>query len=623
MNPTPVLFPFILLFGNFPVFSQDTLPVPLNIQKAVNTGSRTMNGMPGNKYWQNRADYSIRVSFNPSSRLISGTESILYVNNSPDTIRSLLFKLYPNVYQKGAIRDSPVKPQDLMDGVVLSNLKIDQVNHSIREIPEGTNLRIPISNLLPGHSLRVALEFSYILNKTSHNRTGAVDSSSFFIAYFFPRIAVYDDIDGWNNNPYTGAQEFYNDFCHFSVTVTVPDNYLVWATGDLKNKEEVLQQTYIKRLAEAEESNSVIKIIDSSEQAARNVTLHHTVNIWKFEADDVTDFVFATSNHYCWNACSVEVDHSTKKRTRVDVAFNPLHSDYYPVIDFARKTVDLMSYQFPKWPFPYPHETIFDGLDQMEYPMMVNDNPLENKADAITLTIHEIFHTMFPFYTGINETKYGWMDEGWATISEWLLSAMIDSSIKDKYGMEAYNFYAGKELDLPVTTLSTQLTEISLFLNSYPKPALGYLFVKDMLGDSVFLNALHNYISNWKGKHPGPLDFFNSMNQGSRKNINWFWKRWFYDEGYPDLAFGKVSKSGAICLVEVLSIGTKPVPVDLTIYFEDHTTQFIHRDISCWQTGNRQIQISFTAEKKISKLILGSLYIPDVNSKDNEYTWPQ
>jgi Peptidase family M1 domain len=624
MKSIRTLFSFIILLGTYRGISQNTLPVPLNIQKAINNGSRTVTGLPGSKYWQNSADYYIEVSFNPSNRLVSGTESILYLNNSPDTISNLSFKLYPNVYQKGAIRSTPVKPPDLIDGVILSNLMIDHLKHSIKEIPEGTDLRIPISNLLPGHTLRVALDFSYTLNKTSHNRTGAVDSSSFFIAYFFPRIAVYDDIDGWNNNPYNGSQEFYNDFCHFSVAISVPDNYMVWATGELKNKEEVLSQKYIKRIKEAEESNTVVKIIDSSEQAARDITLHHPANIWKFEADHVTDFVFATSDHYCWNACSIEVDHASKRRTRVDVAFNPLHKDYYPVIDFARKTVDLMSYHLPKWPFPYPHETVFDGLDQMEYPMMVNDNPLESRQDAITLTIHEIFHTIFPFYMGINETKYGWMDEGWATISEWLLAPMIDSSIKDDYGMDSYNFYAGKELDLPITTLTTELTETSLYLNSYPKPALGYLFVKDMLGDSVFLNGLHYYLSHWNGKHPGPLDFFYSMNQGSGKNMDWFWKRWFYDDGYPDLAFGKVSKLGTTCQVEVLSVGTKPVPVDLTIFFDDHTTRLIHRDISYWETGNRQILISFPMEnKKISKLKLGGLYVPDVNKKDNEYTWPQ
>jgi hypothetical protein len=595
--------------------------VPLNIEQAIQKGSRSASGVPGNKYWQNNGDYAIQVSFDPLTRLVKGTEHITYYNNSPDTLRQLHFKLYPNIYQKGAVRATPLKPPDLMDGVSLANLMIDQVSHPVKTIPEGTELRVAISNLLPGHSLQVSLDFSYPLNMSSHLRTGAIDSTAFFIAYFFPRIAVYDDIDGWNNNPYIGSQEFYNDFCHFSVTITVPDNYIVWATGDLKNKEEVLGQKYINRIVDAERSNGVVSVIDSSDLATRDITRHNRFNTWKFEAADVTDFVFAISNHYLWSSSSVEVDPVSKRRTRVDAAFNPAHTDDREIIDFARKTVELMSFRFPKWPFPYSHETVFDGLDQMEYPMMVNDNPLTNHADAVTLTDHEIFHTMFPFYMGINETKYGWMDEGWATIGEWLLSPMIDSSIRDEYGMEAYNKTAGKEVDLPIITLTTQLTGVAAFLNSYPKPAMGYLYVKDMLGDSAFFKGLHFYISHWMGKHPIPLDFFYSMNTGSGKNLNWFWKRWFYDDGYPDLAFGPVKKTMAEYRVMVESIGNKPVPVDLTIFFKDNTTQKIHRNISCWEKGNRSILLTFSSQKQVLKMQLGSLYVPDINPKDNEYLW--
>jgi hypothetical protein len=217
-----------------------------------------------------------------------------------------------------------------------------------------------------------------------------------------------------------------------------------------------------------------------------------------------------------WYASSLVVDPSTQRRARVDAIFNPAHHDYFRVIDFARRTVELMSYTFPAWPYPYPHETVFDGLDQMEYPMMVNDNPLEDRADEIELTDHEIFHTMFPFYMGINETKYGWMDEGWATIGEWLLSTIIDSTIEpDDYGMDAYDYSANYDFDLPITTLSSQQNSDSYFLNSYVKPAMGYLYVKDMLGDELFKKALHYYIQQWHGKHPMPLDFFNCMNAGS------------------------------------------------------------------------------------------------------------
>jgi Peptidase family M1 domain len=617
---------YILISLNFllsadSAFAQVTLPVPINIEEAITKNSRAANGLPGDRYWQNKADYAIQVNFNPLTRLVSGTEQITYYNNSPDTLAQLLFKLYPNIYQKGSIREMMVKPEDLTDGVSLANLLIDNKSHAVKPIPSGTNLAVPISKLSPGNTLKISLDFSYTLNKGSHIRTGAIDSAAFFIAYFFPRIAVYDDIDGWNRFPYVGPQEFYNDFCHFLVSVTVPDKYVVWATGDLKNKEDVLSQKYITRISAAEKSDGITTIIDSSDLAAGDITLHRTTNTWKFEASNVTDFVFATSNHYLWNSSSLEVDPSVKRRTRVDAVFNPAHKDYRDVITFARKTVEYMSYRFPGWPYPYPHETVFDGLDQMEYPMMVNDNPLVDKSETIELTDHEIFHTMFPFFMGTNETKYGWMDEGWATIGEWLLSPMIDSSIADEYGMAAYERSAGREADMPIMTLTTNLNGFSSFTNTYPKPALGYLFIKDMLGDSVFFNGLHYYIKNWNGKHPIPIDFFNAMNTGSGKNMNWFWKKWFYDDGFPDLAFGDVRKTGNDYSVVINSIGTKPVPVDLTIYFQDGTTQKIHRDISCWENGERKTQLNFTTSKKAVKMKLGSLYVPDINKKDNDYVF--
>jgi len=220
---------------------------------------------------------------------------------------------------------------------------------------------------------------------------------------------------------------------------------------------------------------------------------------------------------------------------------------------------------------------------------------------------------------GINETKYGWMDEGWATIGEWLISPMIDTSIKDDYGVAPYEKNANTEIDLPIKTLSTQLSGTAYFLNSYPKPAFGYLYVKDMLGDSLFTKALHYYIEQWHGKHPMPYDFFNCMNIGSGKNLNWFWKRWYFDDGAPDVAISNITHNGNAYQVTVSAKGTKPIPVNLTIYFSDKTTQKIHRDVSCWQNGNSSIMRSLNTNKKIKKLELGSLYVPDIEKKNNIY----
>ncbi len=613
------LFFSFLLLCTVKISAQTNLYIPRNIQTTYDKSTRTLQGMPGKNYWQNSANYKIDVTFDPVTRLLVGNVQINYTNNSPDTLNEVWFKLYPNLYKKGTPSLSKISPADLGDGIIIDTLKIGGQIPSTSPKINGTNMVVESQTILPHQSVSFSIQYHYILNKGSHIRTGEIDEGSNFVAYFFPRIAVYDDIDGWNKNPYLGTQEFYNDFCNFKVSISVPKGFAVWATGELTNCNEVYAANICERIAQAEKSNDVINVIDSADLVNKNITANNATNTWLFNATNVTDFVFALSDHYLWKATSVVVDSVTNRRTRVDVAFNAAHKDFYEVIDFASKTVHAMSHQFPKWPFPYSHETVFDGLDQMEYPMMVNDNPVDNREDAITLTDHEIFHTMFPFYMGTNETKYGWMDEGWATLGEWLISSIIDSSIQDEYGMKPYEKAAGKEIDLPIITPTTQLFNEAMFLNSYPKPALGYLFVKDFLGDSLFNKALHYYISQWQGKHPMPYDFFNCINFASGKNLNWFWKKWFFDSGFPDLAISKVTHKANQFTVQITSRGNKPVPVDLAILYADGTKEMIHRNISTWQTGNKVMTLNFRAKSVIKTLELGSLYVPDVNKKDNTY----
>lgn len=591
------------------------LPIPLNIKSAYEKNTRSSSGKPGIKYWQNSADYTINVTYDPDSRYLSGTEEINYINNSPDTLTEIIFKLYPNIYKKGTVRDMPVEAPDLTDGVTIENIQLDgnTKNFTIK----GTNMFIPYTIVLPGQQIHLSIKYNYTVNQSSHIRTGEIENGSAFIAYFFPRIAVYDDIDGWNRNEYIGSQEFYNDFCNFNLAVTVPNNYLVWATGDLQNCSEVLTEKYCERLQSTEKNDAIVFIVDENDLKAGNITRQNEFNTWKFTATNVTDVAFALSNHYVWNSTSLVVDKKTGRRTRVDAVFNTRHKDYFDAIDVSGKTVELISYKFPAWPFPYNHETVFDGLDQMEYPMMVNDNPVASKFELITLVDHEIFHTMFPFYMGINETKYGWMDEGWATIGEWLLSPMIDSTVIDDYGMARYEKNAGKEIDAPIISLTTLLTGETFTNNSYEKPALGYLYIKDLLGDELFFKALHYYIQQWHGKHPMPLDFFNCMNTGSGKNLNWFWKSWFYDVGYPDLAINKVTVAEKNKQVVIERKGSKPVPIDITVLYEDGSRQKFHRSIAVWEKNNKTVTINFTSVKKIKQLNLGSLYIPDVNKNDN------
>lgn len=600
------------------VFAQQPLPAPAEIQQAYTNGTRELSGKPGKKYWQNTADYDLDINFNPDSRVLKGTANIVYKNNSPDVLKEIWFKLYPNIYKKGSPREAKMNDRDLGEGVQISALTINGKTIPANAlITEGTNMHTAAA-VAPGQSVKVKVTYTYILNKGSHLRTGEVDEGSHFVAYFFPRIAVYDDVDGWNKYPYLGDAEFYNDFCNFKAAVTIPKNYVLWATGDLLNANAVFNKKIADRLSLAEKVDSVVNVITPEDLAANAVTnTSQDFNTFRYEAKNVTDFVFATSNHYLWKSSSLVVDPKTQRRTRVDAAFNPIHKDYYEVIDFARKTVHAMSYDFPKWPFPYAHETIFDGLDQMEYPMMVNDNPVDKRENSITLTVHEIFHTMFPFYMGINETKYGWMDEGWATIGEWQIAPKIDTAMVDEYGIKPAASTSGTKYDTPIMTLTPDLKGSGSFTNSYPKPALGYLYVKDYLGEELFTQALHHYIDNWKGKHPMPFDFFYSMNTGSGKNMDWFWKRWFFDDGETDLGVIAADKTADGYAVKIENKSHKPMPVDLTLSYEDGSTEKLHNSIGVWEKGDQVITLSIKTSKKLNKVVLGSTYVPDKYSDNN------
>ncbi|HKR06552.1 MAG TPA: M1 family metallopeptidase [Bacteroidia bacterium] len=613
----------IFLFLSANSFAQQ-LYIPRNIQKAFDKNTRAADGKPGKNYWQNFADYDLKIKFNPKSRLIEGTEYITYYNNSPDTLDQLVIRNYPDFFKRGGIRDWGIEPEDEGRGLTIEKLMIDdsffdasEKNENVQR--DGTNMTVKC-HILPKHASKLEIKWSYILNKGSHVRTGQVDEGSHFIAYCFPRIAVYDDVTGWDENKYLGNNEPYFDFGNFNAEVTVPKNYVVWATGELQNADEVFKEVIVQKMNEAKASEKSLFVIDSLDLENKNVTAENKWNTFKFKAVNVPDFAFGTSDHYLWQASSMIVDSSSKRGAIINTVFNKTHKDYFYVHDFSRKTVEVMSYDFPGVPYPYPHITVFDGLDQMEYPMMVNDNPVSDRAENITLTDHEIFHTLFPFYMGINQTKYAWMDEGWATIAEWYISSKIDSALHDTYGVDDVREISGTENDVPLIIPATENKE-SYFVNAYPKPALVYWYLKDMLGEGLFRKSIQSYISSWNGKHPLPWDFFNSINTASGLDLNWFWKAWFYDYGTIDLGIKNVVAKDSSYDVIVEMKGNKPVPVYLNIEFTDGSKKIVHQSALVWKNMNKEVTIPIHESKSISKIRLENIYVPDTNQKDNVFSF--
>lgn len=602
-----------------------TLFTNTNFQKAVASGTRTENGIPGKNYWQNRADYNMQISFDPVTQELKGTEIISYLNNSPDSLKEMIIRLYPDLYKKGVERLSHIADKDLTDGVQITYFKIgDEVISDFSDRNKAfhvnTNLIIkPDKPVLPHSETQLEINWNYKVNTGSPVRTGMVDSGSYFIAYFFPRIAVYDDIDGWDTWSYNGAQEFYNDFGNFNVSIQLPKGYVVWATGNRENAAENFSQNILNKINKASSSNKIIFVIDSTDYSQNKVFRENASGVWKFNATHVTDFAFALSNHYLWEASAVVVDSSTGRRTVAEAAFNPVHKDYFDVADQARQTVYYASHYYPKYPFPFPHITVFDGTDQMEYPMMVNDNPLPNRKDAVQLTTHEIFHSYFPFFMGTNETQDSWMDEGWATIGESVISPLMGEPEDDGiFSKTRFVKVSGTDQNVPLITNTKLYSGLAYLANSYGKPGVCYYVLQQLLGDELYFKGLHYYMNTWNGKHPNPYDFFYSFNKGTNKNLNWFWKKWFFGWDYPEMSVTVKSQKTGNAIAVVKNTGGLPLPVVLTIQTNNGKTIEKKYSPAVWEKGQKIFSVTLPVSfKNLDSVVLGTNLIPDKFQDNN------
>ncbi len=617
---------FILIITSNCYAQGGTFFIPINIQKAYAKKTRSEDGTPGIVYWQNRADYRMNIAFDPKSLLLAGEETITYSNNSPDTLRHLIFHLFPNMFKKGNMRDTDIDPADESEGVIVDKIAVNGKDVSIASTNElvyieHTLLRLRLTTpLKPQKNISVDIRWHYTLNRNSHIRTGAVDSTSFFIAYFFPRIAVYDDVDGWNYYKYTNDSEFYNDFGNFDVSVTMPKNYLVWATGILKNPEEILSEKYLNRYKAVSQSNIIMHIVDTSDLKQGGFT-NQTANTWKFKAENVTDFAIGTSDHYLWDATSIVVDPKTGRKTFLDVAYNKDSKDFYKVISIARQSVELMCSSFPGVPFPFPKETIFNGLSEMEYPMMVNDRSYDDDIHGtIDLTAHEIFHSYFPFFCGFNEVRYAWMDEGITSFATYQFVSAMDPGYAQVCFIDEYRPDIGTNLDLPVFANSSSLKRPVYDYLSYPKSALFFIYLKDVLGEEMFRKSFQEFINRWNGKHPLPYDLFNTISTVSGQDISWLVKPWIFEYGYVDLAVKEITEKNDKYSIIIERKGSYPAPVNLKVSYEDGMTETIHHSAAIWKNGGVTYNIEKSVYRKIKKVELLDEFEIDVNPSNDSFT---
>lgn len=618
------LIVFLLFFvpAEFSVHAQN-LYWPRDVKKAYKNETRSNDGWPGKKYWQNTGRYKITVTALPPGRNIRGSEQISYINNSPDTLQVLVFKFIQNIHKPGAPRLGTADPDYLTDGVHVDAFSINgepQTWHNHENSPTVQYAELP-QPLLPQDSVQLSFDWHFQISLKS-GREGMIDSTTYYLAYFYPRVAVYDDYNGWDELDHNDALEFYNDFNDYVLNVKVPRNYIVWATGNLQNANEVLQPVYAHRLNESMKADRKIEIANTQDIAAKNITKQNEVNTWTFAYNGISDVALGLSDHYVWDASSVVVDEKANRRASAQAAYNDTAKDFHRMVEFEQNVLSYLSTKWPDVAYPFPKMTVFQGYAGMEYPMMANDETYRDFNFSRFVAEHEISHTWFPFYMGINETRYGFMDEGWATTFELLYNRAVMSkdSADEFYKQFRINGWIhddNADADLPIITPGENLSGRTLGNNEYGKPSLAYLSLKDLLGDDLFKKCLQGFMERWHGKHPIPWDFFYTFNAISGQNLNWFWNAWFFHNNYIDLAAGAVQKRGDDYQVSIRNIGGFPVPVDLQVNFTDGSTQRIHKSPAIWMADQKQAYITVSSKKTVHSVQLVTDIFMDADESNN------
>ena len=629
---------FLFLF-TIVLQSQEVLYMPREFRKAYQNKTRSFTGKPGENYWQNIVVYKIDVEVVPNSWDIIGKANIRYANNSSDSLHRIYIKLHPNHYKKGGLRANEVPVENLTNGMQIKELTINETKVALSKANKSTNLapenidktnsfgeitttegssylRLNLTNPIPPKSIiQMSILWKTQMPSVYVNRMGAYDGKSAFVGYWYPQIAVYDDIDGWDSSEYTGAQEYYTDYSDYYVNITVPSSYTIAATGNLLNPEQVFDIKTIKKYKASKKSTDVVTVLEGNQLEKSN-----TKKTWQFKAKHVRDFAFGLSNNFKWIGQSVQLKSKAVSSNLIYDVKDEKYAD--GVLEIQKKSLIYLSEEFPGIPYPYDVFTTYMGVpefDGMEFPMMANNGLSKNKKSNTYMTFHETSHTFFPHLVGVNEIKYSWMEEGWATFFtikfiQDLYKGTPDENRQLKSTMRGYLANAGKQWESPLIAPTNHLTiRKGHFQLSYRKPAFMLLALENLLGKSVFKKCLKAYIKRWEGKHPTPYDFMFTFNDVSNKNLNWFWTKWIFEYGYADVALKEIKNS----TLTIDNIGGLPVPVKLKIVYADGTSEITRKTAELWKENTQTVYLNISRKNQIKSIDLISDTFPDINTKNN------
>jgi hypothetical protein len=575
---------------------------------------RSSNGAPGPDYWQQRADYTITASLDTTTTQVAGAVQIRYTNNSPDTLRYVWLQVDQNLYRSGS-KGSALFPADSRWGVRGFEGGYDladvQVNGAaVQPKINDTMMRLDLPTPLSPHGGNATISMRYTFRVPEHgsDRMGR-DSALYELAQWFPRMAVYDDVRGWNTDPYLGQGEFYLEFGNVDYAVTVPAGYTVAGSGVLQNPEQVLTAEQRRRLALASRSADVVRIISEAEAKARVTPGTKT---WRFRAVNVHDVAWAAAPDFRWDATSWN-----GVLAQAYYEFPKAGKAWESAAEQTQWTIRHYSETF--FPFPYPQATSVAGpVGGMEYPMFVMVHYGSADPASIFGTInHEHGHEWFPMIVGSNERRYAWMDEGFNTyLNVFANEARYPGQNAYSGDLKNWADAVARHIDSPLMTAPDNIDAAALGAIGYRKPAVVLLTLRNhVIGAESFDAAFRQYIRNWAFKHPTPGDFFRSIENATGEDLSWFWKSFFYTNDVLDIGVDGVTQrttdGQAYATISLRRMTSVPFPVRLRVAYSDGTTQDFTVPVNIWARGDR-----FKAILAVRGTVTGVRLWPDPSVPD-------
>jgi hypothetical protein len=566
--------------------------------------TRSADGSPGAAYWQNRADYTIRATLDTTQHRITGSETIHYTNNSPDSLPYLWIQLDQNLFRpgsRGSIVNGGSRWRGAFEngGLMLSRVAIAGAKGAAPTTPkymiDDTRMRIDLAKALAanGGTIDIEVDWSFVIPEYGADRMGrfhSVDGWVYEVAQWYPRMYVYDDVDGWNPMPYIGQGEFYLEYGDFDVTLTVPHDHIVVSTGELQNATDVLTSEQRARIERARKSADKVQVVSLNEVGKASARPAGDAPLtWHFTAKNVRDVSWASSRAFILDAGSWEnvLLEAAYPREGLGTASNP---GWENSIQYQRFTISHYSNEWLRYPYPKAIN-VAGVVGGMEYPMIVFCGVNARGFALLNVTDHELGHSWFPMIVGSDERRWAWMDEGFNTfINHYSNLAEYGEAARPLIATRPENIAAlmqSPTADQPIMTHPDFIRPAGLGFLAYRKPGYGLIMLREsILGKDRFDKAFRTYIDRWKYKHPKPWDFFRTIEDVSGEQLGWFWREWFYGTGTLDQAVVGVTSDSAGSHVALANRGEMVMPTVLELTFSDGGTARVTIPVETWSLSD-------------------------------------